>query len=240
MGWRGPAAAVGRVPGPAAPRGSKAKLLIPLSKKLLCCAHRGFRDRDSGNQPRANPKEGDGGLRCVYRTRRACSARGSELSNRETPASRWSVDLRGGILGPTKGRPLRTILVEGPSRQRQAVPRVPAPQTRYKTRPRPRRWSTSYDRPAALPTTPSRRQAHAPEAPLPSRRPRSTRVLRGRLTARAVTESPKTEPNERSKTIPPQNPPWPRKLVCYMPLAGSKEPRLETHASCGITLPHSA
>ena len=202
VGWRGPAAAVGRVPGPAAPRGSKAKLLIPLSKKLLCCAHRGFRDRDSPNQPRANPKEGDGGLRCVYRTPCACSARGSELSNRETPASRWSVDLRGGILGPTKGRPLRTILVEGPSRQRQAVPRVPAPQTRYKTRPRPRRQSTSYDRPAALPTTPSRRQAQAPERPLPSRRPRSTSAWRAPLTARAVTESPKTEPNERSETPP--------------------------------------
>ena len=209
MGWRGPAAAVGRVPGPAAPRGSKAKLLIPLSKKLLCCAHRGFRDRDSPNQPRANPKEGDGGLRCVYRTLCVCSARGSELSNRETPASRWSVDLRGGILGPTKGRPLRTILVEGPSRQRQAVPRVPAPQTRYKTRPRPRRQSTSYDRPAALPTTPSRRHSQAPERPLPSRRPRSTRVWRGRLTARAVTESPKTEPNERLGTNAPRKPPWP-------------------------------
>ena len=105
-----------------------------------------------------------------------------------------------GNLGPTKGRPLRTILVEGPSRQRQAVPRVPAPQTRYKTRPRPRRQSTSYDRPAALPTTPSRRQAQAPERPLPSRRPRSTSVWRATLTARAKHKAPKAEPNERSQT----------------------------------------
>ena len=80
-------------------------------------------------------------------------------------------------------------------------PRVPLEPSSSPPAPRAT-WphARAANRPVALPTPPSRRHPQAPGSSLPSRRPRSTRVWRGRLTARAETESPKTEPNERLET----------------------------------------
>ena len=64
----------------------------------------------------------------------------------------------------------------------------------------PRRRRPSANRPAALPTPPSRRHPQAPGTSPPSRRPRSTSVWRAPLTARAKHKAPKTEPSERSQT----------------------------------------
>ena len=82
-------------------------------------------------------------------------------------------------------------------------PRVPLERHSSPSAPRAT-WphGRAANRPAALPTPPSRRHPQAPESSLPSRRPRSTRVWRVPPTARAKHKAPKTESNERSETPP--------------------------------------